>query len=195
MIDLFDLKQVQASAAVFNPEKLRWVNAQYIRNSESKQVAEALMPFLQSAGYDHTALSRIPGGAAALIPPLRERSETLLDIVQGAIPYLAEPMSMDAEAASKHLTPAIAPSLKEFADQVEAEADFSKETLERILHGIIERQGLKMGKVAQPLRVALTGRTVSPGIYEVMALLGKERSLQRIRAGVERAMNATIQDL
>ena len=195
MIDLFDLKQVQASAAVFNPEKLRWVNAQYIRNSDPKQVAEALMPFLQSAGYDHTALSRIPGGAAALIPPLRERSETLLDIVQGAIPYLAEPMSMDAEAASKHLTPAIAPSLKEFADQVEAEADFSKETLERILHGIIERQGLKMGKVAQPLRVALTGRTVSPGIYEVMALLGKERSLQRIRAGVERAMNATIQDL
>lgn len=193
MVEFFDFKQVQASAAVFNPEKLRWVNAQYIRNSDPKQVANALMPFLQSAGYDDAVLARIPGGAEALIPPLRERSETLLDIVHGAIPYLTEPMPMDEEAAQKHLTPAIAPSLQEFADQVEAEADFSKETLERILHGIIERQGLKMGKVAQPLRVALTGRTVSPGIYEVMVLLGKERSLQRIRAGVERAMNAETQ--
>ncbi|MEJ2231459.1 MAG: glutamate--tRNA ligase [Nitrospirales bacterium] len=188
MVELFDLKHVQASAAVFNPEKLRWVNAQYIRNSDPKRVAEALMPFLQSAGYDHVALARIPGGAEALISPLRERSETLLDIVQGAVPYLVEPMTMDEEAANKYLTQAIAPSLQEFADQVEVEADFSKETLERILHGIIEGQGLKMGKVAQPLRVALTGRTVSPGIYEVMALLGKERSLQRIRAGVGRAM-------
>ena len=138
-----------------------------------KEVAEALIPFLLSAGYDHTALARIPGGAEALIPPLRERSETLLDIVQGAVPYLAEPMTMDEDAATKHLTFAIAASLKEFADQVEAEAGFSKENLERILHGIIERQGLKMGKVAQPLRVALTGRTVSPGIYEVDAIVGK----------------------
>jgi glutamyl-tRNA synthetase len=193
MIELFDLKQVQASAAVFNPDKIRWVNAQHIRNSDPKQVAEALMPFLQNAGYDHTAVARIPGGAEALIPPLRERSETLLDLVHGAIPYLAEPMTMDEEAAAKHLTPAIAPSLKEFVDQVEAGEDFSKEALERILHGIIEGQGLKMGKVAQPLRVALTGRTVSPGIYEVMALLGKERSLTRIRDGVDRAINSYSQ--
>lgn len=193
MIGLFDLKQVQASAAVFNPDKLRWVNAQHIRNSDPKQVAEALMPFLQNAGYDHTALARIPGGAQALIPPLRERSETLLDLVQGALPYLAEPMTMDDDAATKHLTPAITPSLMKFADRVEAEVEFSKEALERILHGIIEDQGVKMGKVAQPLRVALTGRTVSPGIYEVMALLGKERSLKRIRDGVERAMNSKIQ--
>jgi glutamyl-tRNA synthetase len=189
MIELFDLKQVQASAAVFNPEKLRWVNAQYIRTSEPKRVAEALMPFLQNAGYDAAALAKVPGGAESLIPPLRERSETLLDLVHGAIPYLAEPMAMDEEAAKKHLTPAVAPSLQEFADQVEAAADFSQATLERILHGILERHGLKMGKVAQPLRVALTGRTVSPGIFEVMALLGKERTLQRIRAGIERAMS------
>lgn len=98
---------------------------------------------------------------------------------------------MDEAAATKHLTAAIAPSLKEFADLVEAESEFSKETLESILHGLIARQELKMGKLAQPLRVALTGRTVSPGIYEVMILLGKDRALQRIRAGVERALNSS----
>ena len=134
-------------------------------------------------------MARIPGGVEALIPPLRERSETLLDFVEGAAPYLVESMPMDEAAATKHLTAAIAPTLQEFADLVEAESEFSKEILEQVLHGLIERRGLKMGKLAQPLRVALTGRTVSPGIYEVMALLGKDRTLQRIQAGVDRALN------
>ncbi len=189
MVEHFDFTHVQSSAAVFNPEKLKWVNAQYIRNNAPKLVAEALRPFLHNAGYDETAIARIPGGIEALIPPLRERSETLLDFVDGAAPYLLESITMDEAAATKHLTATIAPSLKEFADMVEAESDFSKETLEHMLHDLIQRQGVKMGKVAQPLRVALTGRTVSPGIYEVMALLGKDRTIQRIRAAVERALN------
>ena len=189
MVEHFDFKHVQSSAAVFNPEKLNWVNAQYLRNTEPRDVAKALTPFLHKAGYGDAAIARIPGGVESLIPPLRERSETLVDFVDGAAPFLVESMTMDEAAATKHLTAAIAPSLKEFADLVEAEAAFSKEALECILHGLIERQGLKMGKIAQPLRVALTGRTVSPGIYEVMALLGKPRTLQRIRAGVERALS------
>lgn len=189
MVEHFDFKHVQSSPAVFNPEKLKWVNAQYIRNKEPKHVAEALTPFLQKAGYDEAAIARIPGGVEALIPPLRERSETLLDFVEGAAPYLVESMTMDEAAATKHLIPSIAPILQEFADLVEVESDFSKEMLERIMQGLVERQGLKMGKVAQPLRVALTGRTVSPGIYEVMALLGKDRTIQRIRAGAKRALH------
>ena len=107
-------------------------------------------------------MARIPGGVEALIPPLRERSETLLDFVEGAAPYLVESMPMDEAAATKHLTAAIAPTLQEFADLVEAVSQFSDEILEQVLHGLIERRGLKMGKLAQPRRVALTGRTVSP---------------------------------
>ncbi len=191
MVEHFDFEHVQSSAAVFNPEKLKWVNAQYIRNNESKQIAEALIPFLQKAGYDDAAIAKIPGGVEALIPPLRERSETLLDFVDSAAPFLVEMVIIDEAAAAKYLKAAIAPTLIEFADLVEGEPDFSKETLEAVLQGLIERQGLKMGKIAQPLRVALTGRTVSPGIYEVMALLGKDRTLQRIRAAVERALNSS----
>ena len=187
MVEHFDFKHVQASAAVFNPEKLKWVNAHYIRNRESKRVAEALLPFLHDAGYEDAAMAKIPGGLEALILPLRERSETLIDLVEGATPYLQDSIVMDETAATKHLTAALAPALQEFADLVEKESDFSKEKLEVLLQGLLERHGLKMGKVAQPLRVALTGRTVSPGIYDVMGLLGKERTVQRIRAGVERA--------
>ena len=164
------------------------MNAQYLRNSEPQRVADALRPFILDAGHDDASMARIPGGIEALIPPLRERSETLIDFVEGASPYLVQAIQVDEGAASKHLTASIAPSLQEFADLIEVESDFSKETLERILKALIERQGLKMGKVAQPLRVALTGRAVSPGIYEVMALLGKDRSLQRIRAGAKRAL-------
>ena len=189
MVQHFDFKHVQSSAAVFNPEKLKWVNAQYIRNGEPKRVAEVLTPFLEKGGYGEAAIDRIPGGVEALIPPLRERSETLLDMVDGAKPYLEEFITMDETAANKHLTAPIAPSLQELAELIAAEPEFSKERLEGIVHGLIERHGLKMGKIAQPLRVALTGRTVSPGIYEVMALLGKDRTIQRIRVGVERALS------
>ena len=77
MVDLFDLTTVQKAAAVFNPEKLKWVNAQYIRNEDPQRVAAALTPFLEKAGYDEAAFRRIPGGVESLVAPLRERSETL----------------------------------------------------------------------------------------------------------------------
>ena len=185
MVKFFSFDHVQSSAAVFNPEKLRWLNAQYIRNSEPHDVANHMIPHLQKEGYDEKAFARIPGGVEALVPPLRERSETLLDMVKGAAPYLAETISIEERAAKKFLTPTIAPSLTKFADRIEAESSFAKESLEKVFHDVLEEDGLKMGKLAQPLRVALTGGTVSPGIYEVMELLGKERTLDRLRAGVK----------
>ena len=98
---------------------------------------------------------------------------------------------MDEAAAKKFLTPAIVPSIKKFADRLRSATEFTKEVMESILHAILEEDGLKMGKLAQPLRVALTGRTVSPGIYEVMELLGKERTLQRLQEGIRRAESAS----
>ncbi|RMH34877.1 MAG: glutamate--tRNA ligase [Nitrospirae bacterium] len=184
MIELFDFKHVQKAPAVFNPDKLRWMNAHYLRTSDPKRVAALLEPLLRKAGYDDHDFARIPGGIEALIPPLRERSETLLDFVSGAEPYLRETITLDETAARKYLTPAIVPSLKKFAERLEAAPAFTKEELERIVHSVLEEDGLKLSKLAQPLRVALTGRTVSPGIYEVMQLLGKRRTIERIRRGI-----------
>ncbi|WP_447968634.1 glutamate--tRNA ligase [Nitrospira sp. M1] len=187
MIRLFSFEHVQSSAAVFNPEKLRWLNAQYLRTSEPQYVAKQLLPYLEKEGYDEKTCARIPGGVEALVPPLRERSETLLDMVTGAAPYLAETITIEENAAKKFLTPVIAPSLKKFADRIEIASSFSREVLEHIFQGILEEENLKMGKLAQPLRVALTGGTVSPGIYEVMELLGKARTLDRLRVGIQQA--------
>jgi glutamyl-tRNA synthetase len=191
MINLFDLKNVQKAAAIFNPEKLVWLNAQYIKTSEPKRVAECLMPHLQNKGYDETAFSRIPGGVEALVPPLRERSQTLVEMADRAVPYLEESIAIDEGAAKKFLTPAIAPTIRKFSERVETATEFTKDVLEEIFHKILEEDGLKMGKLAQPLRVALTGGTVSPGIYEVMEMLGKERTLTRLRAGIQKAESSS----
>jgi glutamyl-tRNA synthetase len=191
MINLFDLKNVQKAAAIFNPEKLVWLNAQYIKTSEPKRVAECLMPHLQNKGYDETAFSRIQGGVEALVPPLRERSQTLVEMADRAVPYLEESIAIDEGAAKKFLTPAIAPTIRKFSERVETATEFTKDVLEEIFHKILEEDGLKMGKLAQPLRVALTGGTVSPGIYEVMEMLGKERTLTRLRAGIQKAESSS----
>ena len=187
MIEHFNLKNVQKASALFNPEKLLWLNAQYIRTSEPKRIAECLTPHLQNKGYDESAYSRIPGGIEALVPPLRERSQTLVEMADRAVPYLEENITIEEAAAKKFLTPAIAPSLKKFSERLACSSEFTKESLEEIFHTILEEDSLKMGKLAQPLRVALTGGTVSPGIYEVMELLGKQRTLTRLQAGIQKA--------
>ncbi|RMH05093.1 MAG: glutamate--tRNA ligase [Nitrospirae bacterium] len=180
MIEKFSFDHVQKSPAVFNPDKLLWMNGEYIKQADSKRLAELLIPFLKAKGYDPHGPVQPVGGIEALIPPLRERAKTLVEMAEWALPYVTDPIAIDEEAAKKFLTPDILPSLRKFAEYVEGLETFSKETLESVLHRVLDEDGLKMGKLAQPLRVALTGRTFSPGIYDVMLLLGKERTLQRL---------------
>ena len=186
MIEKFSFNHVQSSAAVFNPEKLQWLNAEYIKQGEPRHIAELLLPFLEKQGYDRDGLVQPQGGLEAVVPHLRERAKTLVEMVDWTLPYIMEPVAMDEAAAEKFLTPAIASSLNKFAERVKTVDPFSKETLDPVLQTILEEDHLKMGKFAQPLRVALTGRTSSPGIYEVMELLGKDRTLKRIELALHR---------
>ena len=186
MIEKFSFNHVQSSAAVFNPEKLQWLNAEYIKQGEPRHIAELLLPFLEKQGYDRDGLVQPQGGLEAVVPHLRERAKTLVEMVDWTLPYIMEPVAMDEAAAEKFLTPAIASSLNKFAERVKTVDPFSKETLDPVLQTILEEDHLKMGKFAQPLRVALTGRTSSPGIYEVMELLGKDRTLKRLELALHR---------
>ena len=186
MIEKFSFDHVQSSAAVFNPEKLQWLNAEYIKQAEPRHIADLLLPFLEKQGYDRDGLVQPQGGIEAAVPHLRERAKTLVEMVEWTLPYITEPVAMDEAAAGKFLTPAIGPSLNKFVERVKTVDPFSKETLDPVLQTILEEDHLKMGKFAQPLRVALTGRTFSPGIYEVMELLGKDRTLKRIEQALHR---------
>ena len=186
MIEKFSFDHVQSSAAVFNPEKLQWLNAEYIKQAEPRHIADLLLPFLEKQGYDRDGLVQPQGGIEAAVPHLRERAKTLVEMVEWTLPYITEPVAMDEAAAGKFLTPAIGPSLNKFVERVKTVDPFSKETLDPVLQAILEEDHLKMGKFAQPLRVALTGRTSSPGIYEVMELLGKDRTLKRLEQALHR---------
>ena len=190
LIEKFTFDQVQKSAAIFNPDKLLWVNAHYIRQGEPKRVAELLQPFLAQAGLGDQARTMPTGWMERLVIALRERSQTLVEMGKAAVPYLQQDIPVDEEAAKKHLTPTIVRSLEKLADRFTGLAEFSHAMLEQAFKQVLEEDRLKMGQLAQPVRVALTGQAASPGIFEVIDLLGRERTLARLKQGIERARAA-----
>jgi len=187
LIEKFSWDHVQKSAAVFNPDKLLWLNAEYIKTSPPHQVARALMPLLEQAGLQKEVEDVSEEWLAQLVVLVKERAKTLVDMVEWVRPYFGESVSFDSEAAKKFLTPTIAPLLQKLLARFEAFPSFSKPAWEESFKKLVEDEGVKMGAVAQPVRVALTGRTASPGLFEVMEVLGRERTLFRLRQGIERA--------
>ena len=186
LIEKFSWKNVQTSAAVFNPEKLLWLNAEYIKTSPPSQVAQALVPLLEGGGLKGEVAAVSTDWLAQLVVLVKERAKTLVDMVDWVRPYFGQTVTFDDEAAKKFLTPAIAPVLSKLLARFEAFQTFSKGEWEESFQQLVEEEGMKMGQLAQPVRVALTGRTASPGLFEVMDVLGRERTLLRLQAGIER---------
>jgi len=190
LIEKFSWKNVQTSAAVFNPEKLLWVNAEYIKISPPAQVAQALVPLLDTVGLKDEVRAVSAGWLAQLVVLVKERAKTLVEMVDWVRPYFGQAVTCDEEAARKFLTPAIAPILGKLLARFEAFPAFSKQQWEEVFKQLVEEEGMKMGQLAQPVRVALTGRTASPGLFDVMEVLGRDRTLFRLRQGIERASHA-----
>lgn len=187
LIDKFSWKHVQTSAAVFNADKLLWINAEYIKASPPSQVAQALVPLLEQAGLHEQVKAVSPEWLAQLVVLVKERAKTVVEMVEWVRPYFGESVVLEEEAAKKFLTPAIAPVLGKLLARFEALPTLSKQVWEESFKKFAEEEGIKMGQIAQPVRVALTGRTASPGLFEVMEVLGRDRTLLRLRQGLERA--------
>lgn len=187
LIEKFSWDHVQKSPAVFNPDKLLWLNAEYIKASPPNQVVRALVPLLEGAGLKDEVRAVSVDWLAQLVVLVKERTKTLVEMVDWVRPYFGQAVTFDEEAAKKFLTPAIAPILSKLLTRFEAFPAFSKQEWEESFKKLVEEEGIKMGQLAQPVRVALTGRTASPGLFEVMEVLGRERTLFRLRKGVERA--------
>jgi glutamyl-tRNA synthetase len=187
LAEKFSWKNVQTSAAVFNPDKLLWLNAEYIKARPPSEVARALVPLLEQAGI---SVSMRPDGnewLARLVVLVRERTKTLLEMVEWVKPYVGEAVIPEEDAANTFLTPAIAPLLQKLVERFAALPEFAKQALEESFKTLVKEEGMKMGQLAQPVRVALTGRTASPGLFDVMEILGRDRTLLRLRQGIERA--------
>jgi glutamyl-tRNA synthetase len=187
LIERFSWKHVQTSAAVFNPDKLLWMNAEYIKMSPPSEVAQALVSYLEQTDLKDQLQAVPKEWLAQLVLLVRERTKTLVEMVDWVKPYFGEAVPLEDEAAKKYLTQAVASVLKKLTDRIGSLPEFSKLALEGCFKSLVEEEGLKMGQLAQPVRVALTGRTASPGLFEVMEILGPERTRLRLRHGIERA--------
>ncbi len=190
LTEKFSWKNVQTSPAVFNPEKLTWVNAEYIKISPPTQVAQALVPLLEAAGLTDEVRTVSHEWLAQLVVLVKERAKTLVEMVDWVRPYFGQAVTFDEEAAKKFLTPAIAPVLGKLLARFGAFPVFAKQPWEEAFKQLVEAEEMKMGQLAQPVRVALTGRTASPGLFEVMEILGRDRVLFRLRQGLDRASQA-----
>ena len=122
---------------------------------------------------------------AKMAATLKDRSKTLVELVEQAHYYLSDDISIDEKAAKKFLIPEITEPLNGLIRKLGGLADFSEIAVQQAFAEVLEQTGLSMGKLAQPVRVALTGSTVSPGIHEVIAVLGKERTLKRLNTALE----------
>ena len=187
LIEKFNWNNVQTSAAVFNPDKLIWMNAEYMKLSPPEQVAQALMPFLEKAGLLDSAHPVPLEWVVQLVLLVRERAKTLVEMVEWVRPYFGEAVTWEEEAAKKFLTSANAPVLRKLLDRFLSLPGFSKQGWEEQFKRLVEEEGMKMGQLAQPVRVALTGRTASPGLFDVMEVLGRDRTLSRLRQSLARA--------
>jgi glutamyl-tRNA synthetase len=179
LIDVFSLDAVGKSPAVFNPEKLLWLNAHYIKGAKPERLSEEMKPLWpESASMANADLVQ------KVIADLQPRVKTLIELAATADIYFAEKVQYETEAAQKFLQPPVAVYLKEIAAGLATLANFSKEEIEDFLKAYAQKREIKLKVIAQPLRVALTGKTVSPGIDEVMITLGKDRVVKRIQNAV-----------
>ena len=102
----------------------------------------------------------------------------------GAVPFLTDEITMDEKARTKHLTPDVAPLLSELAGRLKSVEPFTHDEIEKVFNALVTEKAIKLGKLAQPVRVALTGGTVSPGIYDVIEVMGKDKTIKRIEAAI-----------
>lgn len=175
LIEAFTWERVSLGGPVFDLEKLRWLNGKYIREVlPLEEVAERAKPFLQAAGLSWTSEAYLKRA----VELMRPRFDTLKELPEKA-PYLFSEDYPFTEKALEKLREGL-PILKEVETLLRAQENWSEAALDALLRGFAQERGLKLGQVAQPLRAALTGSLETPGLFEIMALLGKERVLARL---------------
>jgi len=185
MITHFDLPQIGRSPARFDFAKLENLNGHYMRASSSEDMLAALEQALPHIAGGEALKARMTAALRskllAAMPALKERAKTLIELLDSARFLWADRPLVIEDVANALLTPDARKLLAALVVKFESNAEWSASSTEAAVRELAEQSGIKLGTLAQPLRAALTGRTTSPGIFEVLALLGKDESLARIK--------------
>jgi len=176
LIENFSIENVGKAAGVFNLEKPLDLNGWYIRESSDRFLAKEVVPFLERLGFENPGEERL----VRVVAMLKVRSKTLVEMAEGARFLFQKDINYDEKGDDKFLKSDVLGLLEVLRGKLEDLPEFTKTGLEMSLVPFLEENGIKLKKIAQPLRVALTGKTASPGIFDVMELLGKDKVLQRL---------------
>jgi glutamyl-tRNA synthetase len=183
MVAAFDIHDVNKAASAFNPEKLLWLNQQHMMRAQPA----ALVPYLQSQLVRLGLHSDNQELLEGVILSQRERAKTMKEMAQNSRFFFTEAVELDPKAVAKHLTAAALPVLQKVHDRLAALTEWSAATVHAALNELATELQTGLGKVAQPVRVAVAGSAVSPPIDATLALLGRERTLARIDAALKQA--------
>ena len=185
-VKLFELEQMSKKAAVYDTKKLTWMNGQYLSELPLEKILpEAETFFLKDGLVTKEWLSENKEYFAKLVDTVRVRVKTLQEVADAAVYFFKDIEAYDEKGVAKHFKPEAAELLEKCIAALEADEVFDLASTEAVYNRIAEDNGLALGKVIHPTRLALTGRTVSPGMFDVMVLLGKEKTLARMRKAVE----------
>ncbi len=187
LVAAFDIEAVNKAAAAFNPEKLSWVNQQHMMRAPLARLAPILGAQLARLGIECSDLPLLEGVVAAQ----RERARTMKEMAENSRYFFVPEVALDEKAARKHLDASGAAALVKVRERLQSLPEWSPEPIHRSLTEIAAELGAGLGKVAQPLRVALSGGTVSPPIDATTALIGRQRVLDRIDRAIEWSRGTT----
>jgi glutamyl-tRNA synthetase len=181
LIEKFSLEAVGRSAAAINPGKLDWLNSQYIKKIGLDELVQRVQPFIEAKGYSNID----PDLLRKAVLSLRERVKTLVEMADLSEFYFCEEIAYDEKAAGKFLSQEAMPMFDQVITSLSKESVLAKENVHRLIQQLAETRGEPLVKIAQPIRVALTGRTTSPPIDEVMEILGKAEVIKRLQRAME----------
>jgi glutamyl-tRNA synthetase len=196
MVALFSTSGLQKKAAIFDPKKLEWMNGQHLSRTPASELEPIIAPELVRDGLTSAEeLERRRDWFLELLDLLKVRARTTSDIIKQAVPYFADEIAYEGDAASKTWkNPAeSAEILRSVGEKLRLAEPWTQENLELLLRSLADARGIAAGKIFQPLRLALTGTTVSPGIFDVLVAMGRDLSVKRVRAAIihlESAMGA-----
>jgi glutamyl-tRNA synthetase len=181
MFEHFDITDVNQSASSFNPEKLLWISQQHIIAASAEKLGDALVPYLKAIGLDPDN----GPNPADLADVFRERAQTLLEMAESARYCYENFDEIDAKAAKKNLRPVVLEPLQAARDALAGLEDWDTQSIDETIHKVAESFEIKLGKLGQPLRVAVTGGSVSPPIDATVWLVGKRRVIERLDRALE----------
>jgi glutamyl/glutaminyl-tRNA synthetase len=183
LIAAFSLEGISGGNAVFNPEKLDWFNQQYIMRLPIDELARRVEPWLRDAGLWRDDLASRRDWLARVLELIRPRVKRLDQFPHELRPFLADTVEFDQAAVAKHLArPEIVAAFAALPAALESVEPFDTAPLERALRGLAESHAVKPAALIHATRVAVTGRSVSPGLFDVLELLGRDRVTSRLRA-------------